>query len=105
MAIVMEAARRLAGVWALETDCLVHSLPATLCLTTLPQFPFLYKRSNNYCFKEVIIIFFSWLHLQHMEVPRLGVESELQLLAYTTVPATSGLSHIYDATPDPQPTE
>ena len=23
-------------------------------------------------------------HLQHMEVPRLGVELELQLLAYTT---------------------
>ena len=32
-------------------------------------------------------------HLRHMEVPRLGVESELQLLAYTT------------AVPDPQPTE
>ena len=24
------------------------------------------------------------LHLKHMEVPRLGVESELQLLAYST---------------------
>ena len=27
---------------------------------------------------------FLGLRLQHMEVPRLGVESELQLLAYTT---------------------
>ena len=31
-----------------------------------------------------------------MEVPRLGVESELQLLAYTTATATRDLSHIYD---------
>ena len=31
------------------------------------------------------IFFFSWgLHLQHMEVPGLGVELETQLLAYTT---------------------
>ena len=33
-------------------------------------------------------------HLPHMEVPRLGVESELQLLAYTTANATWDLSHI-----------
>ena len=32
--------------------------------------------------------FFLGLHLKHMEVPRLGVESELQLPAYTTVTAT-----------------
>ena len=36
------------------------------------------------------------LHLQHMEVPRLGVKLELQLLAYTTATATLGLSHISD---------
>ena len=33
-------------------------------------------------------------HLQHTEVPRLGVESELQLLAYTTATATPDLSCI-----------
>ena len=33
-------------------------------------------------------------HLWHMEVPRLGVESELQLLAYTTATATPDLSHL-----------
>ena len=32
--------------------------------------------------------FFLWLHLQHMKVPRLRVESELQLTAYTTATAT-----------------
>ena len=37
-----------------------------------------------------------WPHLQHMEVPRLGVESELWLLAYTTATATPDPSHIWD---------
>ena len=32
----------------------------------------------------------------HMEVPRLGVESELQLSAYTTATATQDPSHIWD---------
>ena len=43
-----------------------------------------------------------------MEVPRLGVKSELQLLVYITATATQDLSHICDlhtpqltATPDP----
>ena len=31
-----------------------------------------------------------------MEVPRLGVESELQLLAYTTATAMPNLSHVCD---------
>ena len=34
--------------------------------------------------------FFFWTHLWHMEVPRLGVESEL---VYTTATATPDLSH------------
>ena len=33
-------------------------------------------------------LFFSGLHLQHMEIPRLGNELELQLLAYATATAT-----------------
>ena len=36
--------------------------------------------------------FFLGPHLQHVEVPRLGVQSELQLLAYTTTTATLDLS-------------
>ena len=36
------------------------------------------------------------LHPWHMEVPRLGVESEPQLLAYTTATATWDLSHVCD---------
>ena len=48
-------------------------------------------------------------HLQHMEVPRLGVESELQLQSYTIATATRDLSPIsrptlqLEATLDPQP--
>ena len=36
------------------------------------------------------------LHPRHMEVPRLGVESELQLPAYTTATATPDLSWVCD---------
>ena len=35
-------------------------------------------------------------HLQHMEVARLGVESELQLQVYVTATATADLSCIFD---------
>ena len=40
--------------------------------------------------------FFLGLHPWYMEVPRLGVELELQLLAYTTASATTDLSCICD---------
>ena len=46
----------------------------------------------GFCF----VFVFLWLHLQHKEVPRLAVESELQLLAYTTVTATLDPNRIYD---------
>ena len=41
-------------------------------------------------FSSQLFLFFIFigLHLQHMEVPRLGVESELQLLTYTAAKAT-----------------
>ena len=40
--------------------------------------------------------FFKWPHLWHTEVPRLEVESKLQLLAFTTATATWDLSSICD---------
>ena len=47
-----------------------------------------------------------------MEIPRLGVKSELQMLAYTTATVMQDLSQIWAksvaqvmATPDPRPTE
>ena len=39
---------------------------------------------------------FLGLHLQHMEVPRLGVKSELQLLVYATATATWDPSCVCD---------
>ena len=46
--------------------------------------------------KCTFILFFVFLglHLQHMEVPRLGIELELQPPAYTTATATRNLSHV-----------
>ena len=43
-----------------------------------------------------IFIFFLELHLWHVEVPRLGIKSELQLPAYVTAIAMPDLSCICD---------
>ena len=49
-------------------------------------------------FSNIFVSFFLFLgpHLQHMEVPRLGVESEQQLPAYATATAMLDLSCICD---------
>ena len=45
---------------------------------------------------RVFFFFFLRLHLQHLEVPRLGAESELQLPAYSTATAMPNPSCICD---------
>ena len=70
----------------------------TLLFTSI-QVPFF---SSVLCFFPTLkksrmkgnFFFFFFLGPQHMEVPRLGVESELQLPAYTTATATQDLSHV-----------
>ena len=62
---------------------------------------FLEKDTNLVAYKchsfiYLFIYLFLGLHLWHMEVPNLGVESELQLPAYTTVTATWDPSLIHD---------
>ena len=52
--------------------------------------PMKHRSSNGFFF------FFLQPHLQHMEVPGPGVESELQLQACPTATATLDLSHICD---------
>ena len=42
----------------------------------------------------VVVVCFLELHLPHMEVPRLGVQSELHLPSYTTATATQDLSQV-----------
>ena len=44
----------------------------------------------------ILLLFFLWPHLCHMEVPELGVQSELWLPAYTTATAMLDLSHVCD---------
>ena len=90
----------------------------SLCiqLTSIPSFSRLKKLENHkisqpgdlrdhlpFCFCLFVLglvgfFFFVFLgpHLWHMEVPRLGVESELQLPAYTTAPAPQDLSRVCD---------
>ena len=41
-----------------------------------------------------LFIFFLGLHLRHMEVPKLGVELELQLLGYAIAIVTPDLSRL-----------
>ena len=43
-----------------------------------------------------VVVVFLGPHLWYMEVPRLEVESELQLPVYTTATATLDLSHVHD---------
>ena len=45
----------------------------------------------------IYLFFFSGLHRRYMGVIRLGVKSELQLLAYTTATETPDLSHVCDS--------
>ena len=49
--------------------------------------------SNTGCFL-FLFLFFLGPHLQHMKVPRLGAELEVQLPVYTTATATRDPSHI-----------
>ena len=44
----------------------------------------------------VVVVVFLRPHLRHMKFPRLGVESELQLPAYTIVKAAPDPSHVYN---------
>ena len=46
--------------------------------------------------RHIMISVFLGLHPCHMEVPRLGVKLELQLLVYTTATATPDLSRVFD---------
>ena len=72
-----------------------------------PESPIAF-REGFYFFIFIFYFIFVFLrpHLWHMEVPRLGVESEPQLSAYTTAMATRDLSYCIPipqltAMPDP----
>ena len=54
------------------------------------------KCSKTPNFLIFFFFYFLWPHLQHMEISRLGVQSELQLPAYTTATAMPDLSLVCD---------
>ena len=63
--------------------------------------PFYFEFYMNFYVKQpnkFFFFFFVFLgpHLWHMEVPRLGVKSELQLLTYAIATAMQNLSHVCD---------
>ena len=71
--------------------------PATLSSLLLSSFSSFYKLS--FLFYFILFAFCAFFvslgpHLQHMESPRLGIELELQLPAYTTAAAMPDLSHV-----------
>ena len=51
-----------------------------------------FESENNYVSLTLSFFFPLWPHLRHIEVPRIGVELELQLLAYTKARAMLELS-------------
>ena len=61
-------------------------------------FPYYLFNVYLFFFVCLFVFFFCFLgpHLWHMEVPKLGVEMELQLPAYTTATATQDPSHVWD---------
>ena len=57
--------------------------------------PYVYTHTHTHTHTHVYIVFLGF-YPQHMEVPRLGVELEPQLLAYATGTATQDLSFVCD---------
>ena len=53
-------------------------------------------KAQHFCFFVCLSLLFLGPHLWHMEVPRLGVTLELQLLAYATATATLDPSWVFD---------
>ena len=73
-----------------------HKTPNILNLQVPRVFPlFLFSFISSFSF-FFFFFFFLGMYLQHMEIPRLGVESELLLQAYTTATAMQDLSHVFD---------
>ena len=60
------------------------------------RIPIKYSISWNKTILKTVFFFFLGPHPQHMEVPRLGAGSELQLPVYTTATAMPDLSWVYD---------
>ena len=75
-----------------------------LCIYAFSRFPAIHifqlyfggKLERNNSHGHFSFVLFFELHLWHVEVPRPGIRSELQLQAYITATATWDPSHIWD---------
>ena len=65
-----------------------------LCLEGAKHFIVIYHYPPQNYHLIPFFVFFLGLHLRQMEVPRLGVELALHLLAYTTVTVMQDPSHL-----------
>ena len=80
--------------------CLPSLLDITVTMGSLNDLHAVHenKPCTSFLLAKVSFFFFLsvflGLHPQHMEVPRLGVNLELQLPAYTTATATQDQSHV-----------
>ena len=73
------------GLWFVCGVCLF------LCFCFVFVFVFVFVFCLLFC---LVLICFLEPHMQHMEVPGLGVKPEFQPPAYITATATLGLSHV-----------
>ena len=71
--------------FALVISAFLFSPEKTRAMLSNMQYPLaIYLFFILFIYLFIYLFCFLGLHLQHMEVPRLGVESELQLLATAT---------------------
>ena len=88
--------------YSLMTPYFVAPAPETeegSCQVCLTLFSFSFFPFISF-FPSFFLPFFLWPHLQHMEVPRLGVQSNLQLPAYaytTAMPDPSQICELYSS--------
>ena len=66
------------------------------CILGISSLYPVYGASLPFIMLFVCLFWFLEPQVQHMDVPRLEVESELQLLAYTTATASRDLSQVCD---------
>ena len=83
--------------FVLTLSCSVISDQTVLGVTQQDLIAYPFRRQESASTNPKLPMFcFLEPYLRHMEVPRLGVESELQLPAYTTATATQDQSHVCD---------
>ena len=82
--------------WVVFTLVLLIIRLVLLSLTFSSSFFFFLEQEESWAWPFILFLSFLELHLQHMEVPRLVIKSELQLPSFITAGATPDPSHLCD---------